>query len=227
MGKFLWIAFLFCGVLLAEESSSAKIVKLSNKGEKIVKTLCESDKLPDAAGTIEQLIEKIKNAQACPELSQSHLEAVAYFLSNGSMHATEKSIAVPSGARCPVCGMFADKYPKWAAMMVIADKPYYFDGVKDMMKYAIFDGDFPYDRTKISLMKVTDFYTLEGIAAKDAFYVIGSDVYGPMGNELIPFKTQKDAQNFMNDHKGEKILRFEAIMPEVVMALDGLVYKQE
>jgi len=42
--------------LFAQEMSLAKIVKLSNKGEKIVKTLCESEKLPDATGTIEQLI---------------------------------------------------------------------------------------------------------------------------------------------------------------------------
>ena len=30
-----------------------------------------------------------------------------------------------------------------------------------------------------------------------AFYVIGSNVYGPMGEELIPFKNEDEAKKFM------------------------------
>ena len=30
--------------------------------------------------------------------------------------------------------------------------------------------------------------------AKEAFFVIGSDVYGPMGHELIPFASKADAE---------------------------------
>lgn len=211
--------------LFAAEMSLAKIVKLSNKGEKIVKTLCESDKLPDATGTIEQLMEKVKNSQACPPLSKSKLEAVAYYVSNGSMKLTGKHIAVPAEAKCPVCGMFVAKYPKWVGLIVVDNKKHYFDGAKDMMKFYIFDGDFPYDRKKISTIKVTDFYTLEGIPAKEAFYVIGSDVYGPMGNELIPFKTRKAAKNFLDDHRGSEIVIFDKITAKMVMALDGVEYE--
>jgi len=220
------IVFLFItGSLLANELSLAKIVKLSNKGEKIVKTLCDTTKLPSVQGTIEQLMQKIKSSGACPSLSKSKVKAVAYYVSNGSMKLVGENIEVPSHAKCPVCGMFVAKYPKWVGLIVWDNTKYYFDGAKDMMKYYIFDGDFPYDRNKISSIKVTDFYTLEGILAKEAFYVIGSDVYGPMGNELIPFKTEKAAKNFKNDHKGEEIVRFEQITAKMVMALDGIDYK--
>ena len=212
--------------LFAAEASLAKIVKLSNKGEKIVKTLCDDDKLPSAEGTIEQLAEEINNSQACPPLSKSKLEAVAYYVSNGSMKLTGKHIAVPAKAKCPVCGMFVAKYPKWVGLIVVGGKKHYFDGAKDMMKFYIFDGDFPYDRSKISMIEVTDFYTLEGIPAKEAFYVIGSDVYGPMGNELIPFKTRKAAKNFLSDHGGSEIVLFEKITPKMVMALDGVEYEE-
>ncbi len=217
---------LFASLLFAQDISLAKIVKLSNKGEKIVNTLCENKKLPNATGSIEQLMKKVKNSQACPSLSRSKLEAVAYYVSNGSMKLTGKHIVVPAKAKCPVCGMFIAKYPKWVGVIVVADKKYYFDGAKDMMKFYIFDGDFPYDRSKIDLVKVTDFYTLEGIPAKEAFYVIGSDVYGPMGNELIPFKTRKAAENFLSDHGGSEIVRFDKITPKMVMALDGVEYKE-
>lgn len=208
--------------LLADEMTQAKIIKLTQKGEKIAKSLCEVDKLPSATGTIEQLIEKIKVSQACPPLSKRKLEAVAYYISNGSMKAHKGHLHVPKDAKCPVCGMFVAKYPKWAASMSYGGETYYFDGVKDMMKYYIFDGNFPYDRKKITEMKVTDYYTLEAIDARGAFYVYDSNVYGPMGRELIPFKTLESAETFKEEHQGKKIMRFDEITDTMVMALDGL-----
>jgi nitrous oxide reductase accessory protein NosL len=107
-------------------------------------------------------------------------------------------------------------------MMKHDGKVYYFDGVKDMMKYYIFNGDFPYDRTHISEMIVSDYYTIEEIPAKEAFYVLDADVFGPMGHELIAFKNKKSAQIFMSEHHGKKIVRFEEITDAMVMALDGI-----
>jgi len=75
-------------------------------------------------------------------------------------------------------------------------------------------------------MLVTDYYTLESLPAKDALFVTGSNVYGPMGNELIPFKNRKEAENFLSDHKGEKILGFKDIDAKTVMALDGVIYEE-
>ncbi len=222
MKKIILITLFITGSLFANESSLTKIVKLSNKGEKIVKTLCESKKLPSAEGTIEQLMEKIKTSKACPPLSKSKLEAVSYYVSNGSMKLAGKHIDVPVKAKCPVCGMFVAKYPKWAARIKYDGKNYYFDGVKDMMKYYIFDGDFPYDRKSISEITVSDYYTLEEISAKEAFYVLDSDIFGPMGRELIPFKSKKSAKAFMDDHNGKAMVKFDEITDKMVMALDGI-----
>ena len=213
-------------LLFSAGPSESMVEKLSKKGEKIVKALCEERKLPEATGNIKEFMKEIESSGACPPLSGQKLEAVAYFLSKGSSNTPGKEMVVPSKAKCPVCGMFVGKYPKWAAMMAIGGKKFYFDGVKDMMKYYLFNADFPYERSKISEMLVTDFYTLEGIDAKDAFYVTGSDLYGPMGNELIPFKTLKSAKGFKEDHKGEKIVRFNEISPVMVMALDGVEYHE-
>ncbi len=210
-------------VLFAHETmSEEKIAALAKKGEKIVKTLCQSDKLPQAPTSMEELKKEIQSSNACAAISDPNLEAVAYYLLRGAAHKGAAALHVPADAKCPVCGMFVSKYPKWAALMVIAGKSYYFDGVKDMMKYYIFDGDFPYERGTIEQMKVTDYYTLEAINAKNAFYVIGSNIYGPMGNELIPFISEKSAKNFLNEHRGEGIIRFDAITGEMVMKLDGL-----
>jgi nitrous oxide reductase accessory protein NosL len=222
MKNVILILLFVTGFVFANDDSLAKIVKLSNKGEKIVKTLCDATKLPSPKGSIDQLIEKIKATKSCPNLSKSKLKAVAYYVSNGSMKLTNKHLLVPSEAKCPVCGMFVGKYPKWAAFMVVDGKKYYFDGVKDMMKYYIFDGNFPYNRSSISKMSVSDYYTLEEVPAKEAIYVLGSNVFGPMGNELIPFKSKKSAQTFMQEHNGKAILMFDEITDKMVMALDGI-----
>jgi nitrous oxide reductase accessory protein NosL len=67
---------------------------------------------------------------------------------------------------------------------------------------------------------VTDYYSLKLIDGSAAFYIRGSDVLGPMGAELIPFAKEEEAKEFMKDHKGEALLRFRDITPEVIGNLD-------
>ena len=200
-----------------------RVIKLSNKGEKIVEVLCDKDKLPPSKGSIDTLILDIKKSKACRHLSKSKLEAVAYYISNGAIKVSKNHLAVPSDAKCVVCGMFVAKYPKWASMMVVAGKEYYFDGVKDMMKYYIFDGDFIYSRDKITQILVSDYYTIEAIPAKEAFYVVGSTIFGPMGHELIAFGSLKSAKVFSSEHNGREILKFTEITDKILMRLDGVV----
>ena len=125
--------------------------------------------------------------------------------------------------KCPVCGMFVAKYPDWTAQVRFRDqKTVFFDGTKDLFKYyfnmdSYHPGKSPVD---IGAVYVTDYYTLEPIAAADAFFVVGSDIYGPMGRELIAFSSAADAQAFMRDHHGRQILRFDAVTPELVRSLD-------
>ena len=218
------IAILLSTLYLSGASATTeKARKLAQKGKRIVLVLCEEQKLPKAKATLEETIEAITTSGACSPLSKAKLEAVAYYLQHQNSQMPHTHLSVPQDAKCPVCGMFVAKYPKWSAMMQHDGKVYYFDGVKDMMKYYIFDGDFPYDRTHIGKMMVSDYYTIEAVPAKEAFYVLDADVYGPMGHELIPFKSQESAKTFMEEHHGKKIVRFEEITDTMVMALDGIV----
>ena len=211
--------------LFGENLTPAKMKILAKKGEKIAKIFCQESKLQNInkSLSIDEIQKEIKKLNACSNLNPKKSQALACYLKLGAKKALPKLYKeVPKGAKCPVCGMFVYKYPKWSAKMVVDGRSYFFDGVKDMMKFYFFDGDFPFDRAKISKMVVSDFYTLEPIDAKKAFYVIGSNVYGPMGNELIPFKDEKSAKEFLLDHKGEKIIQFNQITPQMVMGLDGI-----
>jgi nitrous oxide reductase accessory protein NosL len=229
MLRFFLPLFLLLGLLSAEGVSPSKYAKLVQKGEKVALKLCDEEKLSQIKSKkLQEMLQEIENIQPCMRLNKRNKEALAYFLMAGqseSLTDLKGQMAVPKEVKCPVCGMFVAKYPKWAARIDIGGK-HYFDGVKDMMKFYIFDVDFPYDRNEITNIEVTDFYTLKAIDAYKAFYVVGSDVYGPMGNELIPFSTKEAAQNFMTDHRGEKIIRFDDITPKLVMGLDGLEYNE-
>jgi len=224
------VTFLLLGLVNAEGISPSKYAKLVQKGEKVALKLCDENKLSKIKSKkLHEILHQIENIKPCISLNARNKEALAYFLMAGqseSLTALKGQMEVPKDVKCPVCGMFVAKYPKWAALIDVEGKKHYFDGVKDMMKFYIFDVDFPYDRSKIAQIEVTDFYTLQAIDAKQAFYVIGSDVYGPMGNELIPFLTKEAAQNFMTDHRGEQIIRFDDISPKLVMGLDGLEYTE-
>lgn len=116
--------------------------------------------------------------------------------------------------KCPVCGMFVSKYPDWLAKITYKDGSVaYFDGPKDMVRYLgnlkrYAPGKTP---TAIESLQVKDYYSLKMIDGRTAYFVLGSDVFGPMGKELIPFASLSAAQEFMKDHKGKKILRLSQI----------------
>jgi len=215
---FLLISF-FTVAIYSQELSPSVVKKLEFKGQKIAKVFCKQDKLPKALSSVDELISKIESSKACGNISKAKLKAVAYYLLSKGEPKEAKEFKVPNGAKCPVCGMFVYKYPKWATHMVVDGKDYYFDGVKDMLKFYFFDEDFKYNRDKISKVEVRDFYTLESVEAPKAFYVVGSKILGPMGNELIPFKGIKEAKNFITDHGGE-LIEFKKITPQMVLDLD-------
>ena len=125
--------------------------------------------------------------------------------------------------KCPVCGMFVAKYPDFVAEIIFKDGSYrVFDGAKDMFKYLFNLSKYDPSKKKedIESIYVTDYYRLDLIDGPSAFYVVGSDVLGPMGKELIPFEKESDAQEFMNDHDGREMMRLEQVTPELVKTLD-------
>lgn len=124
---------------------------------------------------------------------------------------------------CPVCGMLVSKYPNWIATIVYKDgHAHHFDGAKDMFKFWFEPARYAagHSREAMGAIWVTDFYNLQRMDARQAYYVIGSDVLGPMGHEFVPLASREDADDFMKDHKGKRILRFDQVTPEIPELLD-------
>jgi len=125
--------------------------------------------------------------------------------------------------KCPVCGMFVAKYPDFLAEILFKDgSSAFFDGTKDMFKYYLNLKKYQPSKkiSDIDSIYVTDYYHLTLIDGVSAYYVLGSDIYGPMGRELIPFEKEADAKEFMKDHQGKSVLRLKEINEKVIKSLD-------
>ncbi|WP_043744642.1 nitrous oxide reductase accessory protein NosL [Paramagnetospirillum magneticum] len=134
-------------------------------------------------------------------------------------------VVAPPGPNsvCPVCGMFVAKYPEWVAAVVFKDgHTHYFDGAKDLFKFMREVGKFDagHGPGDIAIVAVTDYYAVRTLDARGAFFVVGSDVLGPMGHELVPLASRQDAEEFMADHKGKSILTFDQVGVEILKSLD-------
>jgi len=143
---------------------------------------------------------------------------IIFFLSLPLSFAAEmKAIEVKQSDKCPVCGMFVAKYKNWLAQINFSDGTYaVFDGPKDMFRYYLDMKKYnpPKTAADISGIFVTDYYSTGIVDARKVFFVQGSDVYGPMGAELIPISSETSAKEFMKDHKGNKILKFDEVSGE-------------
>jgi copper chaperone NosL len=126
--------------------------------------------------------------------------------------------------KCSVCGMFISPFVDWnariefddSAKAVMCGPKGMFKYYLDMMKY-----NPSMSRKKVTAIYVKDYYTKTSIEARKAFFVIWSDVYGPMGHEPIPFEKRADAKRLLEEHNGRKILRFRDITPKVILSLDN------
>jgi len=200
--------------------------KMYKMGERIFKAKCNQRELKKMEyDSIFTLKLDIKKREICKNIKPKQIQAVALYYFDIILNNSSKlssNITIPKNVKCSVCGMFVHSYSNWVSTISFKNHTHYFDGVKDMMKFYFKPIYYTHNHTKnefISIM-VSDYYTLNAIDAKSAFYVYGSNVYGPMGNELIAFYSYQSANRFKSEHFAKKILRFNEITEVMVKQLD-------
>ncbi len=208
-----------------------KELKVYPKGKKLYEKRCYKNIEFSKFNSISDLKSQLKKNNMCKPLNEKELQMVAIYLwdvklkGNSFSSKNLNNITVSKDKKCPVCGMFVYKYPRWAAILEISInnkiKKIYFDGVKDLMKFYLNPTAWvKYSDIKTSKILVTDYYKQISINGKDAIYVINSDIFGPMGNELIPFTSNSEAKSFVRDHGGSVVKSFDDVTPEMVKSLD-------
>jgi copper chaperone NosL len=129
---------------------------------------------------------------------------------------------IPKG-HCAVCGMYVANFPDWAASVSFKDgSQTWFDGPKDLFTFLLDLKHFAPKRTAAELaeIRVKDYYGLKSIDGRKAYFVLGGDVMGPMGRELVPFATEAGARDFLKDHHGQRVLTFAEITPSLLKTLE-------
>ena len=134
-----------------------------------------------------------------------------------SFAADKKPVTVKKSDKCPVCGMFVSGHKNWLAEIIFTDGTYVvFDGPKDMFRYYLDLKKYNPSKTAsdIGSIYITEYYSTELKDARKVFFVLGSDVNGPMGAELVPLASETAAKEFLKDHKGKKVLKFNEVTGE-------------
>ena len=117
------------------------------------------------------------------------------------------------------------KEPKWiASIKVRSGKEIFFCSPKSMLEFYHLPGKWPEYNVKADSdmrIHVTDFITLEKIDGREAFYVYGSNKTSSAGDDLVAFKTKKDAQRFADSNNGKRIFAFKDVSFALVNYLNG------
>ncbi|MFA6137024.1 MAG: nitrous oxide reductase accessory protein NosL [Sulfurimonas sp.] len=120
------------------------------------------------------------------------------------------------------------KEPKWVSKIDLNNgKEVYFSSPKSMIEFYLRPGKW-YDigvksENDFKNIIVTDFATMKSIDAKGAFYVYGSNVTSPAGDDLVPFASYDAAKNFAQKHNGKRILHLNEISDALIKLLNGSI----
>lgn len=134
---------------------------------------------------------------------------------------------IPADARCPVCGMYPARFPRWAAQSIFKDgAAHYFDSPINLFVFLQrvdrYNSRYAVDDVAISF--VTDFETGQWIEAQDAFFVHGSSAFGPMRDADLPAFASREAADTLTRSRGGKVLAFTEVTPELIQSLNRSVH---
>jgi nitrous oxide reductase accessory protein NosL len=134
---------------------------------------------------------------------------------------------IPADARCPVCGMYPARFPRWAAQSLFKDgAAHFFDSPLDLFVFLqkVNRHDRRYDQDDVAVSFVTDFETGQWIEAHDAFFVHGSSVFGPMREADLPAFSSREAAATLARSRGGRVLGFTDVTPELILSLNRSVH---
>jgi copper chaperone NosL len=126
-----------------------------------------------------------------------------------------QTVDLPDGSKldlstsCPVCNMKLEDSKVGVAAVVFKDgKVVGFDSAGDMFRYVLAPVKYSIKTEDIKNMFVAEHGTKKLLDAKQAFFVIGSEVQAGMGAEVVPFSKKEDAEKFNSEKKGKRVAAY-------------------
>ena len=155
--------------------------------------------------------------------------AIAMVLAMGWLWAADANVTVPLPNKLdPVYNLSIDKHPKFEAEAVLTDgKRIRFCCVKSLLNFYYRPGYFPElgvdpEGKKIARLYVRDYLDGTKVDATKAWYVFGSRVSGPHGDDLIPFASRARAELFTHRFGGSRIMDFQTVKQKGFGLIDFL-----
>lgn len=116
-----------------------------------------------------------------------------------------RQLQVSPGDRCPVCGMTVIQYPKFNCAIQLKNATTYYFCTTGCMIRSWMHPEIYLGTTKEMLERpiVREYFSGRQIDARDAIFVYGSDVIGPMGPALVPVLDERYLEVFKKRHGGK------------------------
>lgn len=130
--------------------------------------------------------------------------------------------AVPASSRCPVCGMYPARYPRWAAQVILRDgAAHFFDSPVDLFVFlqGINRYDRRYARGDVAAVFAKDLESGKWIDARQAFFLHGSALVGPMRDADLPAFASREAAARRARAHGGQVLGYDEISPALIRPL--------
>lgn len=116
-------------------------------------------------------------------------------------------------ARCKNCGMKIDPASPWRAELIGPDGSILaFDTPRCALT------SWRTGKTPAKELHVLDYYDRQSKDGKDVRFVIGGDVVGPMGPDLVPVDPAR-VSKYLQDHAAERALTLDEVTTDVLSAI--------
>ena len=122
--------------------------------------------------------------------------------------------SIPDEARCPICGMYPARYPRWAAQRIDSGgRVDFYDAPRDLVihdQWLRQEKGVAEDRRVAAAIWVRDYCseTPSWVAADAAWFVWSPKIIGPMGRTEPAACATEQAARTLAEAKGGEVLRF-------------------
>jgi nitrous oxide reductase accessory protein NosL len=119
---------------------------------------------------------------------------------------------IEANKTCPLCGMYPARYPRFHCRIAFEDGSYEaFDSAVGLLVYVLFPENTGIKVKRIAGTYFKDYLKETWLEADKAFFVVGSEIMGPMGIEFLPVDSEQAAEELKEQEKGQEIIPFKEI----------------
>ncbi len=123
--------------------------------------------------------------------------------------ASFQPVTIEARKQCPLCGMYPARYPMFNCQILFKDGSYEaFDSAAGLLVYLHFPEKTGMEPKPAAKIYFKDYVKESWIEADKAFFVVGSEIMGPMGVEFLPVDGKPAAEELKKREKGKEIIHF-------------------